>query len=333
MALRMLGAAGERGRKAIYRGHVYSIQIKGTPTVRSRWQCVKRSCKAALRIDAAEENAEEVGVHTHVPDWGYLKAKEERYRLLEQARRDRNIPTARLTRDALGRVDSETLVKMPAEKALKKAIRRVRREEHPALPKTFDELHELPQRYKVLNGETWLQFDSRQEEEDDEDEDEALPRFLLFATTQGLQQLSRSQMWYGDGTFKTVPRIAGQLYTIHYEKMGHTFPAVYILMQNRRDLLPRFQQASRPAAGEPARRSQKNLHGFRTGRHERLPCLLSWSGKIFLLFSLLTEHVEESAGLRVISAVRQRGRCTATATVSCNHRTGLRAPRQCSRCI
>lgn len=40
-------------------------------------------------------------------------------------------------------------------------------------------------------------------------------------------------MWYGDGTFKTVPRIAAQLYTLHYERTGHTFAAVYVVMENR----------------------------------------------------------------------------------------------------
>lgn len=76
MALRFIGPRGSRGRKAVFRGYLYTIQIPGTANIRQRWQCVKRpSCKAALRIDLDERYAEEIGEHTHVPDWAGVKAK------------------------------------------------------------------------------------------------------------------------------------------------------------------------------------------------------------------------------------------------------------------
>ena len=227
MALEFIGAEGTRGRKASVRGYLYTIQVRATPTVRARWQCIKRECKAALRISEGERDFEEIGEHTHVPDWGDFKAKKERQRLLEEARRQRHTAPAVMTQRAFGRVDSETLMKMPKEKALKKAIQRVRREEHPELPKTIEDLENIPDRYSIINGGRWLQHDSREGDEPDG------PRIILFATQSGLQQLSRSLMWYADGTFKTVPRIAAQLYTVHYEKMGNVLPACYAIMQDR----------------------------------------------------------------------------------------------------
>ena len=46
--------------------------------------------------------------------------------------------------------------------------------------------------------------------------------------------MSRSrELWYGDGTFKSSPTIAAQLYTIHYQRHENTLPGVFAIMENR----------------------------------------------------------------------------------------------------
>ena len=40
-------------------------------------------------------------------------------------------------------------------------------------------------------------------------------QILLFTTQANIQHLAQASFWMIDGTFRTVPKIFGQLYTIH----------------------------------------------------------------------------------------------------------------------
>lgn len=225
--LRFTAPAGSRGRKAVLNGYLYTCQQKGTPTVRSRWQCTNRgTCKAGLRIDFAEENWDQVGAHSHVPDWGKAKAVQQRELLLQRARQEPHTAPSVLTQHTLGRVDSETRTNLPKERVLKRAIQRARSGNVPQLPQTFADLNNIPDEYARLDDRRWLQYDSI-----DDNNDES--RILLFASVEGLREMSASPIWFGDGTFKSVPKIAAQLYTVHYRRQGNTFPAVYALMEDR----------------------------------------------------------------------------------------------------
>ena len=62
----------------------------------------------------------------------------------------------------------------------------------------------------------------------------------MFATEENIEFLSMSSIWLADGTFKTVPTLFCQLYTIHclfcgpnpFEN-GHLLPCVYALLPNK----------------------------------------------------------------------------------------------------
>ena len=65
---------------------------------------------------------------------------------------------------------------------------------------------QIPNEYRQsLNDDAFLLYDSGA----------ANDRILIFSTRRNLQLLSRSEHWYADGTFKVVPSIFTQLYTIH----------------------------------------------------------------------------------------------------------------------
>ena len=51
-----------------------------------------------------------------------------------------------------------------------------------------------------------------------------------------LSLLEESQSWYADGTFKVVPELFFQLYTIHAEKDSMIIPCVYALLTNKSEL-------------------------------------------------------------------------------------------------
>jgi hypothetical protein len=95
----------------------------------------------------------------------------------------------------------------------------------PAVPLSLVELI-IPDRYsKTRTGEDFLLFDSGS----------SVDRILIFSTRKNLQLLAQSRHWYSDGTFKVVPPLFDQLYTIHGVKYNNVIPSVFILMPNRRE--------------------------------------------------------------------------------------------------
>lgn len=58
-------------------------------------------------------------------------------------------------------------------------------------------------------------------------------RLILFATQRNLECLGGASAWFCDGTFKVVPSLFYQLYTIHALKNGITVPMVYGLLPNK----------------------------------------------------------------------------------------------------
>jgi hypothetical protein len=62
-------------------------------------------------------------------------------------------------------------------------------------------------------------------------------RILLFTTKTNVQQLSQSPYWIMDSTFKVVPRIFYQLYTIYgpvgAKENSRILPLVYVLMSGK----------------------------------------------------------------------------------------------------
>ena len=62
-------------------------------------------------------------------------------------------------------------------------------------------------------------------------------RILLFTTIANIRCLQQSSFWIMDGTFKTVPTLFRQLYTIHGHVGGNEnsqiMPLVYALMSRK----------------------------------------------------------------------------------------------------
>lgn len=55
----------------------------------------------------------------------------------------------------------------------------------------------------------------------------------MFSKNANLNTLDTFKNWMTNGTFRVVPKLFNQLYTIHGYKNKTTFPLVYILMANR----------------------------------------------------------------------------------------------------
>ena len=58
-------------------------------------------------------------------------------------------------------------------------------------------------------------------------------RLFIFGTNESARLLGTSDNRYADGTFKSVPAIYAQLYTIHAQVNGEIFPCFYALLSNK----------------------------------------------------------------------------------------------------
>ena len=109
---------------------------------------------------------------------------------------------------------------LPQTSSLKRSIRRVRQEEQ--CRSTVNHRNQLilsEEDTKTNKGEAFSMFDSGEVED----------RMLVFSTEENLTVLASCKHYFMDGTFKTVPVIFDQLYTIHGIKNGYGIPLVYAL--------------------------------------------------------------------------------------------------------
>lgn len=83
----------------------------------------------------------------------------------------------------------------------------------------------LPERYQITSaGKQFCRFDSGVGD---------VLRLFIFASAQGLELLSTSEHWFGDGTFKVCPEIFYQVYTIHAQVNDRILPCLFALLPNK----------------------------------------------------------------------------------------------------
>lgn len=98
----------------------------------------------------------------------------------------------------------------------------------------------MPEEYKKIRTENFLIYDSFE----DEDYNLDCGRILVFGTRENLLTLSKSETWFLDGTFQTVPTIFFQLFTImgtvvqksRGEERKIALPLVYALLENKQEI-------------------------------------------------------------------------------------------------
>jgi hypothetical protein len=213
-------------RKVVLNGYGYTRQRPSTGTRWSHWACDQKhdKCKGRLHINPAETEWKEVGVHNHVANFGRIKAMKIKESIKNRVAAEPNVLPSCITQDELGRADSETLIELPKEKSIKKMAQRIREQALPVLPVTLEDLVEIPERYRRLRGEDWLLHDSGPENAN---------RIIVFGLRSTIRAMAASMTWYGDGTFKSSPRLVRQLYTLHYQVHENVVLGLMVLMKTR----------------------------------------------------------------------------------------------------
>lgn len=150
-------------------------------------------------------------------------------KIKKSAQENPNRPPTAIVREELEDVDDEEILQaLPERNTLKRKVNRYQNKNRPRLPEGLEDVVIKPPYDKTLRHRQFLQFDSRDHEDEYEDEDD-VGRVLIFYTDKSLECLVRSKIVFCDGTFKVVPLIFYQLYTIHGTVLGHVFPLIYVL--------------------------------------------------------------------------------------------------------
>ncbi|CAG8573554.1 10071_t:CDS:2, partial [Gigaspora margarita] len=129
--------------------------------------------------------------------------------------------------DATINMPEDSFYYMPNNEALHKQISHIRLRNLPSQPQTLQEIDIPIQLQTTIRGERFLAREININNE----------KIMIFCTSNNLLYLEEANFWLMDGTFKTVPTLFRQLYTIHAPVRGknnfQVFPLVYILMTNQ----------------------------------------------------------------------------------------------------
>ena len=218
----------QRGReKVIFRGYAY-VKDKNGPNDVSYWRCERKDelfCKGRARMCSGKIKAL-VGDHNHAPEVERKEVATVRDCIAVHSQETVE-STSQIVTSVLAQASFAAVVQLPHTKSLKRQSQRdrIRVQNVPPNPGTLQDL-QLPDNYKnTIDGDIFLLYDSGPAAAEN--------RMILFCTEVNLNLLDDSEHWYTDGTFKTVPRLFLQLYTIAVKVNGYYLPLVYALLPNK----------------------------------------------------------------------------------------------------
>lgn len=216
----------QRGRETLlYRGYEYWKKRSNTDgTV--IWRCVKSQtfhCKGMLRTKLRDVIGAKDPEHTHEGNHSTALARQAVGMMKQNVVGSGQTPSLSAS-NVMACCAPHVLMALPPRQDLSRTLRRTRqvaasqgRPQMPPIP--TDTTFEMPGVFK-----DFVLFDSEGPED----------RMLIFGCRDLLNGLSRASVWIADGTFKIVPSIFFQVYTLHFEYANGVSPVgLYCLLPNK----------------------------------------------------------------------------------------------------
>lgn len=214
-----------RGRFILeHEGYSYHKHSTNRNQTRTYWRCEKRDiCNGSLstnfNINDGIQDLKTGKAHTHEVNPVDIEVKNVVRAIKRKAVEHPNVPPSALYREEVVQVrNEEVLMSLPERNDIIRTINRVQNRHRPRNPVSLEDLEIVAPYTTTLNGQDFLQFDSRDQN-----------RIVIFYTLDALTKLCNSRNIFCDGTFKTVPNMFFRLYTIHGTVNGYVFPMVYVL--------------------------------------------------------------------------------------------------------
>lgn len=210
----------------VHENHSYHYHSKSKNHRKIYWRCTKREiCNARCITNANLEegvHVEKSGRHEHEGTRAEIEVRRTVASIKRRAEQHPNEPPTTIIREEVQNIHNEEVqVLLPERQTLLRMVNRNQNTNRPVIPRSLEECIILPPFDTTLQGEKFLQFDSGAGDPN---------RLLIFTTNAALLLLSTSEIFLADGTFKTVPTIFFQLYTIHGLINNNAFPLVYCVL-------------------------------------------------------------------------------------------------------
>lgn len=166
-------------------------------------------CKA--RMIKPSQNDDEVNfvvrnTHNHPADARQECIKKAREMMKSEAKTTK-LTAKEIISNATKGLKRPSIAQLPTNRSLSRSISRVRCDPNaPKNPNTLDELVLDPESCQLDDVSQFLLYDSGTKENS---------RIVIFGTDENIQFIKQCTELYMDGTFKVVPKLFDQLYTIH----------------------------------------------------------------------------------------------------------------------
>ena len=187
------------------------------------WRCVDRSCPGRATLAEDDSVVSENNNHNHISNPLQVTVSKTIDVMKERASTEAT-PMPTIYTDIMVALfqyfsASEAVSIVPTLPSLHSSLYRKRRKRLPPMPTTIDEVSFTGDWARTLGGSPFLV--------------QSVDNIHVLATDQNLELLADAEEWYMDGTFKIVPRLFHQVYTIHVFKHGQQFPLVYCLLSGK----------------------------------------------------------------------------------------------------
>jgi hypothetical protein len=198
--------------KIVVDGYVYVKQKTLANNVIS-YECEQRRgrgrglsvCKAKIKIGDNMIIVGYVNTHSHAPDEAHIEVLQVRARIKRRAEETEEAAQQILGQE-LQQLSQAAAVQMAPLRTVRRAIRSTKQKANAVHPVPTDRTFAIPDEYTTLeNGEGFLLHDSGTNDPN---------RILVFGTNRTMTLVQQSPHWFMDGTFKVVPELFYQLYTV-----------------------------------------------------------------------------------------------------------------------
>lgn len=217
-----------KGKKSLtIDGHIYYLEKKQKKVY--RWSCSKKKsqfCKGRVStiVDAGENHhiSKPASAHSHDPMASEKTIMAINANLKKNAKTIEKKP-CQIIQSSIINCEEQMRIYLPSNNAQNLRIKRVRKNNCSKEPTTIAEIS-IPETLKFIEGEMFVLVEKSFGENE---------KIIILGSQSNLKLLGEAKCWLMDGTFKVVPSIMRQLYTIHGKIGSEVVPLVYCIMSSK----------------------------------------------------------------------------------------------------